>query len=131
MLCPNWIKAYEVIAVCNCLRNAEANIYFKAVKFSGTFNGSSDSSSESGSSEELGSKPSRLSSSFTKFDILERERMENERRRIREKRKSLLEEETKLFEEAKRQQEEQDENENEYSSETPQVPIFYLVMCLI
>ena len=59
------------------------------------------SSSLTGSTEALQKNPKRLSSSFTKFDVLERERVEAERKRIRERRKTLLEEETKLFEQSK------------------------------
>ena len=89
---------------------------------------SESSSSENGSGEKMNFMPKRLSASFTKFDIFERERLEEERKRIREKRKLLLEEEKKLFEEAKLQEEKQNEDEKEYISETHQVQVIFLDM---
>ena len=51
-------------------------------------------------------KPNRLLPSFTRFDVLEKKRIEEERAKIREKRKALLEEERKLFEKARKHQKE-------------------------
>jgi len=95
----------------------------KAAKFSENFNGNNESSSDNESIENQKSRPKRLSSNFTKFDILEQERVEKERKRIREWRKALLEEERKLFEETKRQKEKQNAEELEYFSESPEACI--------
>ncbi|CAK8673865.1 unnamed protein product [Clavelina lepadiformis] len=64
----------------------------------------SSMASQTSSMEKIHTTPSRLSSSFTKFDVLEKQRIEEETTRIRERRKSLLEEEQRLFDQAKKQQ---------------------------
>lgn len=53
--------------------------------------------SHTSSSEKIRTAPKPLSSSFTKFEVLEKQRLEQERERIRERRRMLLEEEKRLF----------------------------------
>lgn len=79
---------------------------FQAAKLSESLETGSESSFASGSScnESFSSKPKRLSSSFTQFDLLEKQRLEEEREELRQRKKKLLEEEKRLFEESKLQE---------------------------
>uniref|UniRef100_F6RYL0 Ig-like domain-containing protein n=1 Tax=Ciona intestinalis TaxID=7719 RepID=F6RYL0_CIOIN len=82
----------------------EEKLAFRAARLAaGETDGVSSSSlqSQSSSPEVSRKKPNRLASSFTKFDVLEAQRFEEERKRIQEKRNALLEEERKMFEKTK------------------------------
>ncbi|XP_078488835.1 uncharacterized protein LOC100185110 [Ciona intestinalis] len=94
----------------------EEKLAFRAARLAaGETDGVSSSSlqSQSSSPEVIRKKPNRLASSFTKFDVLEAQRFEEERKRIQEKRNALLEEEKKMFEKTKAMMQECSEEEDD------------------